>query len=61
MQCNVTRYEHEGIAKNGAKLVTAVATANVPKVTLIVGGSYGAGNYGGCGWWRGVDARARLV
>eukprot|EP00978_Attheya_sp_CCMP212_P033709 scaffold137362_cov49-Attheya_sp.AAC.1 len=44
-----TKYEHEGIAKNGAKLVTAVATAKVPKLTLIVGGSYGAGNYGMCG------------
>ena len=43
------KYEHEGIAKNGAKLVTAVACANVPKVTLVVGGSYGAGNYGMCG------------
>ena len=43
------KYEHEGIAKHGAKLVTAVATASVPKITLIVGGSYGAGNYGMCG------------
>jgi len=43
------RYENEGIAKNGAKLVTAVATANVPKFTVIVGGSFGAGNYGMCG------------
>jgi 3-methylcrotonyl-CoA carboxylase beta subunit len=43
------KYEHEGIAKNGAKLVTAVATAKVPKITLIIGGSYGAGNYGMCG------------
>ncbi len=43
------KYEHEGIAKHGAKLVTAVATANVPKITLILGGSYGAGNYGMCG------------
>lgn len=43
------RYENEGIAKNGAKLVTAVSTANVPKITVIVGGSYGAGNYGMCG------------
>jgi 3-methylcrotonyl-CoA carboxylase beta subunit len=41
--------EAGGIAKNGAKLVTAVATAAVPKLTLIVGGSYGAGNYGMCG------------
>jgi 3-methylcrotonyl-CoA carboxylase beta subunit len=43
------KYENEGIARNGAKLVMAVATAKVPKVTLIVGGSYGAGNYGMCG------------
>ena len=43
------KYENEGIAKNGAKLVTAVSTANVPKFTVIVGGSYGAGNYGMCG------------
>lgn len=43
------RYENEGIAKNGAKLVTAVATAKVPKITMVVGGSYGAGNYGMCG------------
>jgi 3-methylcrotonyl-CoA carboxylase beta subunit len=43
--------EHEmgGIAKDGAKLVTAVACAKVPKITLVVGGSYGAGNYGMCG------------
>jgi 3-methylcrotonyl-CoA carboxylase beta subunit len=40
------RYEAGGIAKDGAKLVTAVACANVPKITLIVGGSFGAGNYG---------------
>ncbi len=43
------KYENEGIAKNGAKLVTAVSTANVPKFTVIIGGSYGAGNYGMCG------------
>jgi 3-methylcrotonyl-CoA carboxylase beta subunit len=43
------KYEHGGIAKDGAKLVTAVATAKVPKVTMIVGGSFGAGNYGMCG------------
>ncbi len=43
------RYEAGGIAKDGAKLVTAVACANVPKVTLIVGGSFGAGNYGMAG------------
>ena len=41
--------EAGGIAKHGAKLVTAVACANVPKLTLIIGGSYGAGNYGMCG------------
>ncbi|MCI4661755.1 MAG: methylcrotonoyl-CoA carboxylase [Neomegalonema sp.] len=43
------RYENEGIAKHGAKLVTAVATAMVPKITLLIGGSFGAGNYGMCG------------
>lgn len=42
-------YEAGGIAKDGAKLVTAVATARVPKITLLVGGSFGAGNYGMCG------------
>lgn len=42
-------YEAGGIAKDGAKLVTAVACANVPKITVLVGGSYGAGNYGMCG------------
>nr|WP_173198751.1 carboxyl transferase domain-containing protein [Parvularcula mediterranea] len=41
--------EHGGIAKHGAKLVTAVSCANVPKITVVVGGSYGAGNYGMCG------------
>lgn len=41
--------EAGGIAKNGAKLVTAVSCANVPKITVIIGGSYGAGNYGMCG------------
>ena len=41
--------ERRGIAKDGAKLVTAVACARVPKLTLIVGGSFGAGNYGMCG------------
>ncbi len=41
--------ENEGIAKHGAKLVSAVSTANVPKLTVIVGGSFGAGNYGMCG------------
>lgn len=48
-------YEHRGIAKDGAKLVHAVANANVPKVTLVLGGSYGAGNYGMCG--RAYDPR----
>ncbi|WMC11109.1 carboxyl transferase domain-containing protein [Oceanimonas pelagia] len=43
------KYEAEGIAKHGAKLVTAVACASVPKLTLIIGGSFGAGNYGMCG------------
>ncbi|MBX3476198.1 MAG: methylcrotonoyl-CoA carboxylase [Brevundimonas sp.] len=43
------RYEAEGIAKNGAKLVTAVASAEVPKFTVLIGGSFGAGNYGMCG------------
>jgi len=43
------KYENGGIAKDGAKMVTAVATARVPKVTLVTGGSFGAGNYGMCG------------
>ena len=43
------RYEAEGIARHGAKLVTAVATTAVPKITLLVGGSFGAGNYGMAG------------
>ena len=43
------KVESEGIARHGAKMVTAVATANVPKFTVIIGGSYGAGNYGMCG------------
>jgi len=43
------RYEAEGIAKHGAKLVTAVATASVPKISVLIGGSFGAGNYGMCG------------
>jgi 3-methylcrotonyl-CoA carboxylase beta subunit len=42
-------YENEGIAKHGAKFVTAVSTVNVPKITIIIGGSFGAGNYGMCG------------
>jgi len=49
------QYEHRGIAKDGAKLVHAVANADVPKFTVIVGGSYGAGNYAMCG--RAYDAR----
>jgi 3-methylcrotonyl-CoA carboxylase beta subunit len=43
------KYEAEGIAKHGAKLVTAVATATVPKITVVIGGSFGAGNYGMAG------------
>jgi 3-methylcrotonyl-CoA carboxylase beta subunit len=43
------KVENEGIARHGAKMVTAVATANVPKFTVIIGGSFGAGNYGMCG------------
>jgi 3-methylcrotonyl-CoA carboxylase beta subunit len=43
------KYENQGIAKDGAKMVTAVATAPVPKFTVIIGGSFGAGNYGMCG------------
>ena len=43
------KYENEGIARHGAKMVTAVATAAVPKFTVIIGGSFGAGNYGMCG------------
>lgn len=43
------RYESEGIAKHGAKLVAAVSCAQVPKITIIIGGSYGAGNYAMCG------------
>ena len=49
------KYENEGIAKHGAKMVTAVSTANVPKFTVIIGGSFGAGNYGMCG--RAFDPR----
>ena len=49
------KYENEGIARNGAKMVTAVATAKVPKFTVIIGGSFGAGNYGMCG--RAFDGR----
>jgi len=43
------KFESEGIAKHGAKMVSAVSTANVPKITAIIGASYGAGNYGMCG------------
>jgi acetyl-CoA carboxylase carboxyltransferase component len=43
------KYEHEGIAKHGAKMVTAVASAEVPRFTVIIGGSFGAGNYAMCG------------
>ena len=43
------KYENEGIARHGAKLVTAVATTSVPKITMLVGGSFGAGNYGMAG------------
>ena len=50
------RYENEGIAKHGAKMVTAVACAAVPKITVVTGGSFGAGNYGMCG--RAYSARA---
>jgi 3-methylcrotonyl-CoA carboxylase beta subunit len=49
------KYENEGIARHGAKMVTAVATAAVPKLTVIIGGSFGAGNYGMCG--RAFDPR----
>jgi 3-methylcrotonyl-CoA carboxylase beta subunit len=49
------KYESEGIAKHGAKLVTAVSTVGVPKYTVIIGGSFGAGNYGMCG--RAFDPR----
>jgi 3-methylcrotonyl-CoA carboxylase beta subunit len=50
-----SKSESEGIAKHGAKLVSAVACANVPKLTVIIGGSYGAGNYAMCG--RAYDPR----
>ncbi len=43
------KYENEGIARHGAKMVTAVSTASVPKITILIGGSFGAGNYGMCG------------
>ena len=50
-----TRYEREGIVKHGSKMVNAVSTSTVPQFTVIVGGSYGAGNYGMCG--RAYDPR----
>ena len=50
-----SRYEHGGIARDGAKPVTAVACSRVPKLTVIIGGSFGAGNYGMCG--RAYDPR----
>jgi 3-methylcrotonyl-CoA carboxylase beta subunit len=43
------QYEADGIAKHGAKMVTAVSCARVPKLTVVIGGSFGAGNYGMCG------------
>lgn len=49
------KYEHDGIAKHGAKMVHAVSNASVPKFTVIMNGSFGAGNYGMCG--RGFDPR----
>jgi acetyl-CoA carboxylase carboxyltransferase component len=49
------KYEHGGIAKDGAKMVHAVAAANMPKITMVIGGSFGAGNYGMCG--RAYDPR----
>jgi acetyl-CoA carboxylase carboxyltransferase component len=49
------KYEHGGIAKDGAKMVHAVAAANIPKITMVIGGSFGAGNYGMCG--RAYDPR----
>jgi 3-methylcrotonyl-CoA carboxylase beta subunit len=53
------KYEAGGIAKDGAKMVTAVACARVPKFTVIIGGSFGAGNYGMCG--RGYDPRFLFI
>ena len=53
------QYENGGIAKHGAKMVTAVATANVPKFTVLIGGSFGAGNYGMCG--RAYDPRLMFM
>jgi 3-methylcrotonyl-CoA carboxylase beta subunit len=49
------KYENNGIAKDGAKMVTAVSTTQVPKITMLIGGSFGAGNYGMCG--RGFSPR----
>ena len=61
-------YEHKGIAKDGAKMVHAVANAPVPKFTVIIGGSFGAGNYGMCGrayqprqLWRWPNARISVM
>ncbi|MGB7184587.1 MAG: carboxyl transferase domain-containing protein [Burkholderiaceae bacterium] len=62
------KYESAGIAKDGAKLVTAVSTTKVPKLTMVIGGSYGAGNYGMCGraysprfMWLWPNARVALM
>jgi 3-methylcrotonyl-CoA carboxylase beta subunit len=62
------KYESAGIAKDGAKLVTAVSTTRVPKLTMVIGGSYGAGNYGMCGraysprfMWLWPNARVSLM
>jgi len=53
------QYEHGGIAKDGAKMVNAVSNSTVPKFTIVIGGSYGAGNYGMCG--RAYDPRLLLM
>src|SRR6202012_43675 len=62
------KYENEGIARAGAKMVTAVACANVPKFTVLIGGSFGAGNYGMCGraysprfLWTGPNSRISVM
>jgi len=49
------KYEHAGIAKDGAKMVTAIACSHAPKFTFLIGGSFGAGNYAMCG--RGYSPR----
>lgn len=54
-----SKAERGGIAKDGAKMVRAVACANVPKFTVVVGGSFGAGNYGMCG--RAVSIPSRIM